>query len=97
VASRGGVERMTQQQEWGFRNVDAQPSSESLAGRMNASPTGRQMANDGSFVKAIYTVDPALALISPANGLEVTWDDAGVIKDCKFARETGWKYSVAYS
>lgn len=81
----------------GYKDTANMPSGESLLGRLNGSPTGRQLGIDGAFVKAVYTQDPAAVLLSPTDGIEVTWNNAGVLKDCKFTRETGWAYSAAYT
>ncbi len=77
-----------------YGQQDASQQDE-LRGRLALSPTGRQLARDGSFVKATYTTDPAKVLIAPGDGVQVLWDDtagSGHVFDCTFLRSTGWLY-----
>ena len=78
-------------QQTGFRDTSAEPADD-LRGRMSLSPTGRQLASDGSFVLGLYTADPADALISPPDGTCVLWNNSGTLTIAAFTRATGWAY-----
>ncbi len=81
---------MTNFQGVGFRSVGDAPDD--LRGRMASSPTGRQLASDGSFVLSGFTQDPAQVLLSPSDNTMVLWDNVGVLTLASFTRATGWKY-----
>lgn len=80
-------------QGFGYRDTSQDAPSDDLRYRMMASPTGRQLAGDGSFVFAVYDTDPTVALLSPPNGTTVMWEDAGTGDRfiSTFLRATGWK------
>jgi hypothetical protein len=65
--------------------------SDALRRAMSQSPTGTQMAIDGTFVLSVYTDDPADVLLQPANGTVVMWDDAGTLRLRGYTRATGWQ------
>jgi hypothetical protein len=71
----------------------ARESTEGLLARqMSQSPTGRQLALDGSLILSVYTDDPGDGLLSPSDGTAVVWNNAGVLTLCVYTRSTGWKY-----
>lgn len=76
------------EQQIGYQTVD----EGNLRGRMAASPTGRQLSIDGSFLLPLYTDDPADALLSPAEGLTVLWKDGATRKIASYTRAGGWEY-----
>lgn len=73
-----------------YQDVTQRPDD--LRARMLLSPTGRQLAVDGSLSLAVYTDDPTTAIPSPAQGATVLWNDAGTLKLGAYTRETGWKF-----
>lgn len=75
----------------GFQDTSQVPGDD-LRYRMSMSPTGRQIVLDGSFVLALYTDDPADAIISPPDGTCVLWSNAGTLTLASFTRATGWQY-----
>jgi hypothetical protein len=67
--------------------------TDELRGRMAMSPTGLQIVSDGSLAIAVYTTDPATAMLSPENGHTVIWDDtagSGTVYLASFVRGIGW-------
>jgi hypothetical protein len=66
-------------------------SGAGLAHVIRQSPTGSQMAIDGSFVVSLYADDPANALLSPPDGTVVMWNDSGTLRLRGYTRDTGWQ------
>lgn len=87
-----GSGRALVNEQIGYRDTSQGPQDD-LRYRMMASPTGRQMASDGSFVFAVYPSDPTQAILSPPDGTAVMWEDeaTGDRFISTFLRATGWK------
>lgn len=83
-------------QAFGYRNTsEGSNSVDDIRYRMMSSPTGRQLARDGSFVREIVTFDPAdpsanLTQVWP-NGSSVLYDRAGTLESWSYTRATGWQ------
>ena len=75
----------------GYRDVEQQPLRDDLKWRMQQSPTGRQLTNDGNFVFSVVDDDPNTSVEIPPDGTAVIYIRAGVKELWAFDREFGWQ------
>ena len=77
-------------QDIGIQQSDAN-SMAALRWRLSQSPTGRQLAIDGSFILPLEDDDPGTSDKIPADGTIVMYDDSGTLELWGFTRATGWQ------
>lgn len=75
--------------DFGYRDVVAAPVDR-LAWTLRNSPTGNQLAIDGSFVLPYTTTNPSLSILSPSEGTAWLWNDSGTLRVRAYSRATGW-------
>lgn len=75
-----------------YGQQDAGQNRDDLRGRLAMSPTGRQLAIDGSFVAQGTSGDPTDEFLSPPENFVVLRNNSGTLEWWGFTRDTGWQH-----
>lgn len=83
---------MNAQHGIGYRSVEG-GGGEDVAGRLHASPTGRRLAIDGTFVFTYTNTDPETAYLTASDGAAWLYEDlaTGNRFFVTFTRDSGFK------